>query len=292
MTISKKLMTVLLALTLAAGLALSACQGSGDSDSSAAGAASAGDQTATGAVGNGDLGLVTPGKLTIGSDCDYPPFISMQAGKPTGFEEEMMQYVAADLGLELNYLPPQNFDTLIPSVNGGGKMDLAVSSLTINDERKESVNFAMPYFDSNQACVTLKGSGYTTADQLDGKVVGAQAGTTGADWVKENLPNATLKIFNQTSEGMAALVAKQVEALFIDEPVAKAMVADTFTDCRVTEVIITGEKYGIAVSKNNPALESAVNDSLKKLVDDGTYAKLFKKYFNYEPSITPESIKN
>ena len=126
-----------------------------------------------------EMKLVKEGVLTIGSDCDYPPFILLEGDKPVGFEYDLMEAIAADMGLQLEYLPPQNFDTLIATVASGTKMDLAVSSLTITDERKESVDFCMTYFDSNQACVIRGDSAYTTVKDLEGKVIGAQSGTTG-----------------------------------------------------------------------------------------------------------------
>jgi ABC-type amino acid transport substrate-binding protein len=134
-----------------------------------------------------DLRLITPGVLTIGSDCDYPPFISMEGENPVGFEYELMQAVGAKLGLEIVYLSPQNFDTIIASVAAATKMDIGVSSFTINDERLELVDFCIPYTDSNQAVVALKTKGYTSAEDLRGLKVAAQSGTTGSDWVRENL---------------------------------------------------------------------------------------------------------
>ena len=134
-----------------------------------------------------DLKLVTSGVLTVGSDCDYPPFIEMDGDKPAGFEYELMQAVGEKLGLEVVYLTPQNFDTIIPSVTAATKMDIGVSSLTINDDRLKNVDFCIPYCDSNQAVVALKSKGYKSAEDLRGKRVAAQSGTTGADWIRENL---------------------------------------------------------------------------------------------------------
>jgi polar amino acid transport system substrate-binding protein len=233
-----------------------------------------------------DLKLVKDGKLTVGSDCDYPPFISLEGDKPVGFEYDLLQALAGDMGLTLEYLPPQNFDTLIASVQGGGKMDLAVSSLTITDERKQSINFCTPYFNSNQACVTLGTSTYTSATELADKVVGAQSGTTGEAWANENIPGITMKVYNQTSEGLAALQAGDIEALFFDAPIAEYQLQTNYPDMKIVEVIPTAEQYGFGVSKDNAALEAKVNASLKKLIGDGTYEQLFKKYFpNLEPGI-------
>lgn len=273
MTVSKRRSALLAVLTLAMGLTLFGC---GAKEPSGGGPAGPED----------GLGLIEEGKLIVGSDCDYPPFIQLdEAGKPVGFEVDLMEAIAADLGLELVYLEPQNFDALPTVVAGGGKMDLAVSSLTITEERMEIINFCIPYYDSNQAIVTLGTATYASFRELEGKVIGAQAGTTGLDWAVENIPGATIKEFNQTSEGLAALRAGEIEALIFDEPVAIEQVSTGYTDCKVMQVIPTGEQYGFAVSKDNPALEAAVNASLRKLIDDGTYAEIFARYFDFEPTI-------
>jgi polar amino acid transport system substrate-binding protein len=276
------------ALVLALSMALVGCS-SGDKPTSNSGdkpAEEVADKPADTGTATGGFELVKEGALIIGSDCDYPPFISLEGDKPVGFEYEFMQAIAADLGLTLEYLPPQSFDTLITAVQGGGKMDLAVSSLTITDERKESVNFCTPYFDSNQACVILASASYAKADDLAGKTVGAQSGTTGYDWAEENLPDVTVKAYNQTSEGLAALQAGDIEALFFDAPIAEYQLQTNYPDMKMIEVIPTAEQYGFAVSKDNPELEAAVNASLKKLIDDGTYERIFKQYFpNLDPSV-------
>ena len=265
MRISRKVLAVMASLVLSTGFLLSSCGSTFE--------------------GYGELHLVSEGKLTIGSDCDYPPFISMDGDTPVGFEIELMQAIADDMGLELVYLPPQNFDTLVASVAGQGKMDLAVSSMTINDERLKDINFCKPYCTANQAFVTLSSKPYTSYSDFANLTIGAQSGTTGEDWANENLPNATVKGFNQTSEGLAALRAGEIEALVFDEPVASYQITTAYNDCKIIDVIPTGEQYGFAVSKDNPELEQAVNVSLQKLIDDGTLNTLFRKYFDFDPGI-------
>jgi len=273
MSKTRKVLALLVTVVLAVG-SLTGCSNSNSGGGGGGGAAN-----------TNPLGLVTEGKLTIGSDCDYPPFIWMDEDtqSPVGFEFELMQAMATELELELVYLPPQNFETLIASVQTGGIMDLAVSSLTITDERLESVNFCTPYFEANQAIVVMSGSTYTSYADLEGKVVGAQSGTTGEDWAIENLKAAEVKAYNQTSEGLAALQAGEIEALIFDQPVADWQIQNSYSDCKIIEVIPTAEQYGFAVSKDNPALETAVNDALQKLVESGVYAEIHARYFDFEP---------
>ena len=263
-------------MVLAMSLALVGC-GGGSSASTGSG-----EQTSEG------LTTVESGKLTIGSDCDYPPFIEMDGENPIGYEKDLLEAIAAEIGLELSFLPPQNFDTILATIASNTKIDVGASSFTITDERKKMVDFSLPYFDSNQAVVAMVDSAYTNAMDLEGKVVGAQSGTTGADWVRENLGSSTtLKEFNQASEVMAALVAGDIEAAFYDEPAAAQWVSTLYTNTHIIESIPTGEQYGFAVSKDNPELLAAIDDALLTLKENGTFDEIFLKYF---PDLTPPSI--
>ncbi len=228
------------------------------------------------------LGLVVEGKLTIGSDCDYPPFIYMDGEEPRGFEYDLLTAICEKMGLELNFLAPQKFDTLIAAVAVGGKMDLAVSSINITDERKETVDFCDPYFDSNLSLSVLKSSSYKSSADLEGKQVGVQSGTTGEAWAKENIADATIVPFDDQSSAFVALQAGKVDAVCIDLPVAADMIKTSYSDCTLIEEIATGEQYGFAVSKDNNALRDAVNDALQAVNEDGTYATLYDQYFSVE----------
>jgi polar amino acid transport system substrate-binding protein len=272
-------------MVTALSVALVGCSPAAPSSSSSGSSATSGAATPA-----AQLNLVKPGTLTVGSDCDYPPFIALEGSTPVGFEYEMMEAIAAVVGLEVEYLPPQNFDSILASVAAGTKMDVGVSSFTITSERKELVDFTLSYFDSNQAVVALKSKGYTSAMDLNGKVVGSQSGTTGSDWVNENLkaPGTVLKEFNQTSEALAAMMAGDIEAVFFDEPVAAEQVKTTYTDAEIVESIATGELYGIAVSKTNTSLREQLDAALSIIKADGTFDKIFLKYF---PDLTPPTLK-
>lgn len=259
---TSKIAAVLLSVAAGAALCLSLA-GCGGSDSA-----------------QGDFKLVEDGKLTIGSDLDYPPMEQLdEDGNPTGFGVAMMEEVCKRIGLECNYLPPQNFDSLISQVQSGTTMDVACSSITITDERAELVAFTDSYYDSNQAIVVKKGSVKDKSElNKAGVVVAAQSGTSGEAWIQENMPNATLKSFTATTDAMNALVAGQVSAVVYDQPIAETHVAGQFTSCEVLEVIATGEQYGIAVNKDNTALTEAINGAIAEMIEDGTMDKLYTEY--------------
>jgi len=271
---SRKFIALVVSLILALSLGLVGCNGGGGNN---------------GAGSDSELTTITPGVLTVGSDCDYPPFISMDGERVLGYEFDLLEAIADEMGLELVYLPPQNFDTLLASVAAGTKMDLGASSFTITDERKQMVDFSTSYFDSNQAVVALVDAPYTNAMDFNGETVGAQSGTTGADWVRENLtdPGTVLKEYNQASELMAALVAGDIEGAFYDEPAAAEWVTTLYTNTHIVESIPTGEQYGFAISKDNPALLAAVNAAMVTIKKNGTFDEIFLRYF---PDLTPPSL--
>ena len=140
-----------------------------------------------------------------------------------------------------------------------------------------------PYVDSNQSLVTKVGS-EDTLETLDvpEKKIAVQAGTTGADWAAENLPNATIVPLDDIISAMNGVLTGSYDALVTDLPVSGYQIKHSFTDLQIAEEIPTGEQYGIAVSKDNPGLTAAINAALQAMEDDGTRASIEIKWFGTE----------
>ena len=238
--------------------------------------ASTNDQAATEAedtaATEGEVVLVEPGTLTIAASLDFPPFENLNGTEAEGFEVDLVNAIAEQMGLEANWVNSK-FDTIVPQIQTGGKSDLGVSGITITDERLEQVDFTEPIVDVNQSITVLKDSGITSVDDLAGKKIGAQSGTTGYDWAAENVPDAEVVAFDEMTAVFAALEAGQIDAVAVDLPVANYYVKG-YDDQEVIEEIPTGEQYGIAVSKENPALLAAVNDAIAELRANGTYDQI------------------
>ena len=267
----KGFLLILCAAFVVACLALAGCGGNSASSSAASDASS--DAAAA------EYKLIEPGKVIVGSDLDYKPMEYRDGDKATGFGVAMMNEIANRLGLECEFLPPQNFDTLITQVASAAKMDIAVSSITITDERAETVAFSNPYYDSNLAVVVAKDSELQSIDDLSNAIVGVQQGTSGEDWVKENAPDAELAPFTGITEVMAALRTGKVTAAVYDQPVAENLVANEFKDdAKVLDIIATGEQYGIAINKDNTKLVEDINKVLAEMQADGTIDKLKEQY--------------
>ena len=231
--------------------------------------------------------LVSAGKLTVASDLATPPFEYVDdAGNDQGFTYELLGKVAKELGLELNYLPAQKFDGIIPMVKQGVKTDIGACNITINDERKKEVDFTDSYMDSNQGVAVAKGSGYETTDSLNasGVKIAVQSGTTSEEWAVENLPQATTVNFDDWTAAFTAVMSGQCQAVVCDLPVEQWMVSNSFTDMEIIKEVVTGEQFGIAVSKDNAKLTKAINKALTKIKKSGEYDKLYEKWFGAAPS--------
>ena len=127
-----------------------------------------GAATSNGSAQDGGYKLVEDGKLTVASDLATPPFEYVDdSGNDQGFTFELMGKIANKMGLELNYLPAQKFDNIIPMVKQGVKTDVGACNITINDARKKEIDFTDPYMDSNQGIATVTGSQYDSLDSLN-----------------------------------------------------------------------------------------------------------------------------
>lgn len=263
------------ALCLTGTAALAACS----SDDSADDAAE--QDAATDETDEASYTLVTEGVLTNVAELGFAPFEYMEEdGTVVGFDVDLSNALAERLGLTCEWLPNQAFDTLVPTIQQGGKADISIAGMTITDERLEEVDFTDPYLNSNQGLITKIDSG-ETEDTLDAeeKQVACQSGTTGDDWISENLPNATKVPLSDVTAGLMGVSTGSYQAMVIDLPVAQNMISQSFSDLEVSLEIPTGEQYGIAVSKDNPGLTEALNEALAEVEEDGTMDEIKTKWF-------------
>jgi polar amino acid transport system substrate-binding protein len=271
---NRKLLSLLLALSLVTGLV--ALTGCGAAEEPAAPVA---EEPAA-----PTFTTLTEGTLVVGSDLDYPPFESLDGETPEGFDVDLVAAIAEELGLKVEW-KKEIFDTLIPSLKGGGRFDMIASAMTIKAEREEEIDFSTPYFDSNQSITMKTGGTYAAPADFKGKKVGVQAGTTGDQWATENLKPAGAEIvtFKGTTDAVSALSADNVAAIVIDLPVAAELAKDETRGLVVVAQVPTGEQYGFGVSKENPELKAAIDAALDKLKADGVYDEIYTKWFGDIP---------
>lgn len=270
----KKLGAVAASLAFASALALTGC-GNSDAPADAAGSADA--------SGSDTMQLVTDGTLTIGTSAEYEPFEYMEDGEYKGFDLELAQAIADDLGLELK-IENVDFDTIVPGVASGTKYDMGIAAITATPEREKEVGFTDSYYMDDQAIVTMAdnteitGDNYADALNAEGVKIAVQSGSTAEAFAKENFPNAELVPFKNATDCFAAVQSSQANALVTNRSVAAQLVATSFSNEQVIKQISTGEEYAIAVNKDNTALLDALNDSIAKLTEDGTVDELMTKY--------------
>lgn len=270
----KKLGAVAASLAFAGALALTGCGNSGAPADSAGSADASGSDT---------MQLVTDGTLTIGTSAEYEPFEYMEDGEYKGFDLELAQAIADDLGLELK-IENVDFDTIVPGVASGTKYDMGIAAITATPEREKEVGFTDSYYMDDQAIVTMAdnteitGDNYADALNAEGVKIAVQSGSTAEAFAKENFPNAELVPFKNATDCFAAVQSSQANALVTNRSVAAQLVATSFSNEQVIKQISTGEEYAIAVNKDNTALLDALNDSIDKLTEDGTVDELMTKY--------------
>jgi ABC-type amino acid transport substrate-binding protein len=239
----------------------------------AAGCGSSDDETTTGGGGGGEA-------LTVGSDIPYPPFEQGKAGNYTGFDIELIEAISEKIGRTAQ-VQDTSFETIFRDV-AQGKFDAVISAATITPEREKAVAFSDPYYLSEQAILVKEGSDIEGLEDLEGKTVGAQQGTTGLELGKEKANAGELRPYPEGPDAVNALKAGTVEAVIIDAPVAQNAVEKS-GGVEIAEKVPTEETYGIAVAKDNTELLEEINTGLKELVDDGTYTTIYEKWFKLEP---------
>jgi polar amino acid transport system substrate-binding protein len=239
---------------------------------------------------------VRPGVLTIGSDIPYPPFeFHDRNGRLTGFDVELVRAVAARLGLKNrdDDWVSTSFTTIFSSLNAG-KFDLVVAAVTgvapegspaaeTVKERREVVDFTLPYYPSLQSLSVdrAKSPGIKSVKDLRrGDRVGVQRATTGAFWAEQHLAPAGVELvsFEKAPEIYQALQAGQLVGVLNDLPVTLEALEGR-PGLEVVEEIETGEQYAMAVAKRSDRLREAVDGALRELFADGSYARLYRKYF-------------
>lgn len=271
-----------LALVAVLALVFAACGGDGD----AGGDASPGEtETAAGTEGDGqaagDLGLVTEGVLTVCTDSPYKPMEYEEGGEFTGFDIELMRAIAEEMGLDGIDVVNSGFDPITSgAVFASEQCDVAAASITITEEREESVDFTEPYFDADQSLLVKVDSGISSLEDLAGERLGVQSGTTGEMYAQENKPEGTEIVAFEDPGGLfPALEAGSIAGVLQDIVVNQGRAQDDDT-VEVVETFTTDEQYGFAVAEEgSDALLEAINEALAAVRDAGTYDDIYNEFF-------------
>lgn len=223
--------------------------------------------------------LLTEGTLTVCSNPPYEPFEYEEGGEVVGLDIDIVKEIAADLGVETEVkITP--FEGIQSGADlDSGNCDIVASGITITDVREEKMDFSDPYFDADQGLLVPAGSGLATVEDLAGKTVGVQAATTGETWATDQ-GLSTVQVEDLGLQ-IEALRAGQVDAIINDIAVLGPYEGDDF---EIGATFPTGEQYGFGVKTGNSALLDAVNATLARIKDDGTYAEIYESYIGTAPA--------
>jgi His/Glu/Gln/Arg/opine family amino acid ABC transporter permease subunit len=218
------------------------------------------------------------GVLVVGTDATYPPFeyADDQTREIVGFDIDLITAICDQIGVQpqLVVVP---FDAIISGLNSG-KYDCLISAMTITPERAQAVLFSQPYYDAGQSiAVPLADKSIRSIDDLPGKRIGAQLGTTGEILARE-IPKATVKSFDNIGEAFRDMANGNLDAIINDKPVSQRIIAARGR-AKLVGQILNAERYGIAVRKDQTRLKKAIDDALEELKTDGTYANINEKWF-------------
>ncbi|KUP94619.1 transporter substrate-binding domain-containing protein [Tritonibacter horizontis] len=227
--------------------------------------------------------------LEVGANIGNVPWEFQDAeGNFTGFEVELANAVADKLGREIEIINIP-FNGLFSAVQSG-RIDMAMSSITITDERLKSVTFAQPYYDSDQS-LTVTAEGPASLDDMKDKVVGVDTGSTGDMWATEHAEDhgfANILRYEGLAPAMLDLQAGRIDGYISDIPALQYYVKDK-PALKVVQRITTGEKYSFMFDKD-AALASDVNEILTGLKEDGTLAALHEKWFGAAPEADTSTV--
>ncbi len=232
---------------------------------------------ASGCTGTKSKKLVEEGYLTIGTEAQYPPFEIRKADDSFyGFDIALGEALAKELGLKPKFVDT-DFASIIASLNAG-KFDVAMSAMTITEDRKKTVNFSDPYFDAGLSMAVPINSNKQTINDLNGAIVGVQLGTTGDLYASELKNIKEIKRYAHAPDAFLDMKNGKVDAVINDDVVNKPIIAADPTSFKVVGGLLTVEQYGIAIPKENEDLLLKVNAALKKLKENGTYDQIYDQY--------------
>lgn len=259
MKIMKKLLAVALMVVLVLGVM--------------AGCSSQTDETTN------DDGTQKKETLVMATNAQFPPYEYYDGDKIVGIDAEVAALIAQMLDMELE-IADIEFDSIVPGVQQG-KYDMGMAGMTVNDERLEQVNFTTSYAKGVQVVIVKEDSDIKTIDDLTGKMIGAQQGTTGAIYAADDYGEENVTTYASGNLAVEGLKTGKVDCVIIDNEPAKAYVSEN-EGLKILETEYANEDYAIAIAKDNTELMDKVNTALEELIANGELQKIVDKYITSE----------
>ena len=281
-----------LMLSSAMMLSLAACGGSASTETVSSEAASSEAASSEGAsseaasteeAASADAAAVTTvnaGKLTMSTNAAFPPYeMTTDNGDFEGIDIEVADAIAKKLGLELQ-VDDMDFDAALLAAQNG-KSDMVMAGVTVTDERLKVMDFSDTYAEGIQSIIVPEGSDIATVDDLSGKAIGTQRGTTGYLYCTDDFGEDNVIAYDDGLTAVQALNNGQVDAVVIDNAPAQEFVAAN-PGLKILDTAYAQEDYAIGVAKGNTQLLDAINGALEELQADGTLQAIVDKYITAE----------
>lgn len=221
--------------------------------------------------------------LRVGMDLSYPPFeMQDKSGRPDGVSVKLAEALAADLGRPLQIVP-MDFSGLIPALKTGN-IDLILSSMTANEERRKSIDFSEPYAFTGLALLVGRDSDIRSVEDLrkPGRVISAKAATTGESWAVANLPEARRVVFENQSACVMEVAQGRADAFIYDQLSIFKYAAENPDRTRGLLKPFVEESWAIGIAKGRDDLRGRVNTFLERFRREGGLAKLGDLYLAEE----------
>ena len=248
---------------------------SSDAASSEAASSEAASETET-----AELSTVEPGKLIMSTNAAFPPYeMTTDSGEFEGIDIETAQAIADKLGLELQ-IDDMDFDAALLAVQQG-KSDMVMAGVTVTDERQNVMDFTDSYATGIQSIIVKEDSDIASVDDLAGKKIGTQRGTTGYLYCSDDFGDENVVAYDDGLTAVQMLNNGQVDCVVIDNAPAKEFVAAN-PGLKLLDTAYVEESYAIGVGKGNTELKDAINTALEELKADGTLQAIVDKYITAE----------
>ena len=283
----KKITALLLGTAMM--LSLAACGSSASvSESTASSEASSTSEAASteaSAETAGELTTVNAGKLTMSTNAAFPPYeMTDDNGNYVGIDIEVAQAIADKLGLELQ-VDDMDFDAALLAAQSG-KSDMVMAGVTVTEERQTVMDFSNTYATGIQVVIVPEDSDIASIDDMTGKMIGVQRGTTGDLYCSASVEDGGFGEENVTPydnglTAVQALMNGQVDCVVIDNAPAQEFVAAN-PGLKILDTEYANEEYAIGVAKGNTQLLDAINTAIAELKADGTIQSILDKYISAE----------
>ena len=248
---------------------------SSDAASSEAASSEAASETET-----AELSTVEPGKLIMSTNAAFPPYeMTTDSGEFEGIDIETAQAIAEKLGLELQ-IDDMDFDAALLAVQQG-KSDMVMAGVTVTDERQNVMDFTDSYATGIQSIIVKEDSDIASVDDLAGKKIGTQRGTTGYLYCSDDFGDENVVAYDDGLTAVQMLNNGQVDCVVIDNAPAKEFIAAN-PGLKLLDTAYVEESYAIGIGKGNTELKDAINTALEELKADGTLQAIVDKYITAE----------